>query len=198
MSMKKKFLALALASAVAMPVVANATTANTQTQSAPDSQQIDADVTVEGTVLAEDGSAPEGRIQVELPSTMAFSVDKAGVFTTANNYKITNQSKTAGIDVAVTGFSETIKGGGITIDSYTNVSQNKTNTSRSTVGLKLNGNTGTAVDLSIGMGEEALFDNIAAGTSANMTLEGVAGTKRGSATQGVSENFTLNFKITKN
>lgn len=196
MSMKKKFLALALAGAVAMPVVANAT--NTKVESTDASKDLNTDVTIEGTVLNDTGLAPQGKIQVELPSTMAFSVDKAGKFTTATNYKITNQSSTEGIDVYVTGFSEQIIDGGIKIDDYDTISNALNSTSRSTVGLKLTGDAGKTAKLKTNMSETQIFDNIAAGQFGNMTLEGIAGTKVNSAPNGASENFTVNFKISKN
>lgn len=191
MSMKKKFLALALAGAVAMPVVANAT--QTKTEMGTEGTPLDTTVGIEGTVASDTGMAPAGKIQVELPTAMVFTVNKNGSFDTAQNYSIHNQG-TKEISVKITGFTEQKKDDGITIGNFNTIKTSPTNTSRSTVGLRLTGDT-TPVDLTVGMTEQTLFDGITPGSNDQMTLEGVAGTKPGSATNGASENFTLQFRI---
>ena len=193
MSMKKKFLALALAGAVAMPVVANAT--NTKTESGSDARPLDTSVEIQGSVLSDNGVAAAGKIQVELPTAMVFTVDKNGGFDTANNYTITNQSKKA-INIQVTGFSEQYRDGGIKIDDYATIESAPQNSSRSTVGIRLNGNNNHVVNLKEGMSPASLFTNIASGATEQMVLEGIAGTKAGSAPNGVAENFTVQFRIT--
>lgn len=193
MSMKKKFLALALAGMVAMPVVANATN-NVNTVMGNEGTPLDTSVGIEGTVATDNGQAPAGKIQVELPTAMVFTVDKNGAFDTASNYSVTNQGSKA-ISVNITGFTEQQQNGGITIDSYDTIKASQGTTSRSTVGLKVKGDT-TAVNLTVGMtGENALFTDIQPGAKEPMVLEGIAGTKPASASAGASENFTLQFRI---
>lgn len=191
MSMKKKFLALVLAGMVAMPVVANAT--QTKTEMGTEGTPLDTTVGIEGTVASDTGLAPVGKIQVELPTAMVFTVNKNGAFDTANTYGIHNQG-TKNIKVNITGFTEQNQNDGITIGDFDTIKASPSNTSRSTVGLKLTGDT-TPVKLTTGMANTPLFTEIQPGVREAMVLEGVAGTKPNSAPNGASENFTLQFRI---
>ncbi len=70
---------------------------------------------VTGTVTKKDGSAPDGKIEVELPTTMSFSVDQKGNFS-AGDFKVTNHSSTD-IQVSVSGFMDLTPTSGITVFS---------------------------------------------------------------------------------
>ena len=200
MSMKKKFLALALAGAVAMPVVANASTV----LSGPEDNPLEQNVSITGSIDSADGLAPQGTLQVEVPTAMAFSVNKAGVFQAADNYDIVNNSKTA-IKVDVTEFRETQPSTGVTVVSKSTLQNNQAQHNRATVALTLRGD--AAVELvESGFSETPLFNKIDAGKSKTITLEGIAGTKvtgAGSSQQedpvkdGTSEQLIVKFRISK-
>lgn len=208
MSMKKKFLALALAGAVAMPVVASAST-NTQGVSGLDSQTHYADVNINGTVNTKAGAAADGRIEVILPTDMSFTVDKDGRFISANNYNITNNSKCS-INVAVTEFKEADTNSGIFVLNYDTVNAARTDYDRATVGLKLTGDSNSSVNLVDGaISAGTLFTNLqGGGTTKSIDFSGVAGTataatatnskNTGVDTNGANETFKVKFKISKN
>ena len=93
MAMKKKFLGLALATMVAIPatsVYATGTTGTTQDTQKIESEANSENVTVPvtGTVTNKQGEAPQ-KIEVELPSKMAFIVDENGDVA-ETTYKISN------------------------------------------------------------------------------------------------------------
>lgn len=106
MAMKKKFLGLALAAMVAMPATSvYAFNANGDTLTGNDTETMTQNVTVTGEVKSSDGTVAAGRLEVVLPTSMAFSVDQNGNFTNVN-YSVTNNSPSA-ITVGVQQFSET-------------------------------------------------------------------------------------------
>ncbi len=59
-------------------------------------------VTVNGTVSKSDGSVPSGKIEVEVPTAMAFTVDEKGRFISAS-YTVRNKSSVP-ISVSVSSF----------------------------------------------------------------------------------------------
>ena len=196
MSMKKKFLALALAGMVAMPVVANAS-GQTNTIDIGKNEVGGASVTLTGSVDSDSGQAPAGRIQVELPSAVTFSVDKDGIFTAPTNFEINNTGQEA-IKVEVTEFiqskPDTGSDKGIVVvekGSSTLASANRTNMS-----LVLVGADGEA-DLSQVKPSSPVkvFSNITGGTKQTLTLRGQVGQTTGGVAQGVSEDFTVKFRI---
>ncbi len=69
-----------------------------------DTKSLTQSVKVTGTVTKKDGSAPDGKIEVELPTTMSFSVDQKGNFS-AGDFKVTNHSSTD-IQVSILGRSK--------------------------------------------------------------------------------------------
>ena len=106
MAMKKKFLGLALAAMVAMPATSvYAFNANGDTLTGNDTETMTQNVTVTGEVKSNQGTVAAGRLEVVLPTSMAFSVDQNGNFTNVN-YSVTNNSPSA-ITVGVQQFSET-------------------------------------------------------------------------------------------
>lgn len=208
MTMKKRFLGLAMAAMVALP----ATTAyanTTATIQGDDTQTLDHTVRVSGSVSNKQGSAPAGKIQVELPTAMSFAVDEASNLTGAN-YTVKNKSN-VDVRLSVAEFRQANGTGGITVEESSSFTPESKD--RSHVTLTLDGrvdNTITSVDLGGIMNdtsgtEEDILD-VAANNTGMITLSGEAGTKEvnGSDSQpdGVDKNgakgeFSLVFKIKK-
>ena len=90
MAMKKKFLGLALA--------ATSVYAANDTQSIEMGKNDTKNVTVpvSGTIRNKQGQAPEGRIEVELPTKMAFTVDQDGNLP-STTYTVQNKSQDVNI-----------------------------------------------------------------------------------------------------
>lgn len=216
MSMKKKFLALALAGMVAMPVVANATSISADKTFEGDvGTDFNANMSINGAVRKADGTAPAGKIQVEVPTAVSFTVDQNGGFLSANTFEIANRSGEA-IDVAVAQFTESKYGKGITILDRSNLgndSQRKAK-DRSHVSIVLGGNNSNTVDLGTvladktGTIEYPLITNLQANSTYDVSINGIAGTAAGGTSvdttttasldaAGTSEDFTLKFKIRK-
>lgn len=106
MAMKKRFLGLAMAAMVAMPATSvYAFNANGDTLTGNDTETMTQNVTVTGEVKSNQGTVAAGRLEVVLPTSMAFSVDQNGNFTNVD-YSVTNNSPSA-ITVGVQQFSET-------------------------------------------------------------------------------------------
>lgn len=108
MAMKKKFLGLAMAAMVAMPATSvYAWTANGEKLTGNTTDIMNQEVTVTGEVKSSEGTVADGRLEVILPTSLAFSVDQEGNFTNVN-YSVRNNSKCT-ITVGVQQFSETNK-----------------------------------------------------------------------------------------
>lgn len=95
-------------------------------------------IPIDGVVLGDDGSLPAGRIEVEVPTSMAFMVDQDGKLHGAH-YNINNKSDVA-IEVFVSAFSETRPNLGITVKQ----GDIDSGDSRGTVNLDIHGNSGKA------------------------------------------------------
>lgn len=189
--MKKKFLSLLMAAAV---VATTTVSANAQTYEANDTETIDANVTVTGTVTTIDGTAPAGKILVEVPTTLSFTVDQASNFT-APTYTITNKSSVA-VAVSVGSFKETVTNGGITLQAK---GTSMDALDRANVILTLAGNNGE-VDLSA-VDTNEVISIIDENNTDTIQLLGEAGTATQSVDvddNGASEDFNLVFKIKKN
>ena len=198
MAMKKKFLGLALAAAVALP--ATTAYANTITVTGNDTDTLTQDVTVSGTVRKSNGEAPAGRLEVELPTAMAFTVDEEGNFNKAN-YKVTNRSA-VGIRLSVAEFRETDPNGGITLNRVSGF--DPADKDRANIAMSLNGNVDgsfTSVDLSqVTAGTEQNVLDVGAKDAGILSLSGVAGIKKDNPdleSNGAKEDFTLVFKVKK-
>lgn len=107
MAMKKKFLGLALAAAVALPATSVYAAGENNIINGVDTQTYTQNVTVTGEVKSNQGTVAAGRLEVLLPTSLAFSVDQEGNFTNVD-YSVTNNSKCP-ITVGVQQFSETNK-----------------------------------------------------------------------------------------
>lgn len=198
MAMKKKFLGLAMAAMVALPAAAYADT----TVRWDEGGTKDVEVTVSGSVKSSTGIAPQGKLEVELPVSMDFSVDQNGAFV-GTTYKVTNKSQ-SNVAVSVADFSETDPTGGITIVPTTDASTIDSQ-ERDNVIIALVGDNKKYVDL----GNFSQYKNTelieVAGNNGVGTIEltGKAGkepiTQKGTVTNdtGVSETFKLVFQIKK-
>ena len=205
MAMKKKFLGLALAAAVALP----ATGVYADTIGGTQNQTLNHNVTVTGTVSNKKGIAPEGKIEVELPTAMTFRVDQDGNFQ-GSDFSVENKSK-VGIDVFVDEFRT--NSGNITVKKKTELEGQKGTLDRSNVYLELSGNDGgqtKTVDLakvSETSEDERKILNVSGGNTGLIQLKGGAGTASaaGSSNEspagidkdGASGDFTLIYKIKK-
>lgn len=199
MAMKKKFLGLAMAAMVALPAAAYADTVQWN-----EGDTKDVEVTVSGSVKSNTGIAPQGKLEVELPVSMDFSVDKNGTFT-GTSYNVTNRSQSK-VAVSVANFTEQNTQGGITI-LPTSEKANIDEKGRDHVIMALIGDNNKYIDLgafnkSTDPAKELLVvdENNGVGT---IQLNGVAGkaaiTTNGnvSDTTGVAETFKLVFQIKK-
>ena len=199
MSMKKKFLALALAGMVAMPVVANATAGNYKTIGGTLTQTPTSDLIVNGSIDRADGTAAAGRIQVELPTAMSFTVDKNGVFNGPSNFEIRNTGSEA-VKVDILNFSESLPTSGIDIVGKSTLND-PTTSGREKVSLVLRNGT-KEVDLYSAKGntKQELCTKIDGGQMATIDVIGKAGTSTQSTiqdvkTNGANEDFTIKFQI---
>ena len=190
--MKKKLLSLLMAGAV---VAGTTMPAFAATYNEADTSEINAPVKITGTVHDSKGSAPAGRIEVEIPTALSFTVDTQGRLT-AGNFEIKNNSK-ADVDVKVGSFRETQVGGGITLWNDNSGFDTK---DRSNICLVLRHGQ-TDVVLQHNMQEKKLA-TIPGNSTSNVQVLGVAGTAQQSGSTvddaGVNETFDLVFKITKN
>lgn len=202
--MKKKFLALALALAVMAPT----TSAFAQTINGNDTETLEGNVTINGSVRKSDGTAADGKIEIEMPTNASFSVDQEGNFV-GSNFTIVNRSNTD-VEVKIASFLETIPDGGITINKNLINDAGKESESthisqfgRNTIRLQLDGTAGGVseiVDLDKSI-KDTPFLTIPTNNTAEVQVLGLAGTKKDGndniETNGVSESFTVKFKIAK-
>lgn len=199
MAMKKKFLGLAMAAMVALPAAAYADTAQWN-----EGETKDVEVTVSGSVKSNTGIAPQGKLEVELPVSMDFSVDQTGTFK-GTSYNVTNRSQSK-VAVSVANFTEQNKQGGITI-LPTSAQSTIGEKGRDNVIMALIGDNNQYIDLgnfnkATDSAKELLVvdGNNGVGT---IHLNGVAGkaaiTTNGNVndTTGVAETFKLVFQIKK-
>ncbi len=197
MTMKKRFLGLALAAMVAVP----ATTAYADRISIPDTQKYTQNVKVSGSVNKGDGTAAEGRIEVELPTTLSFSVDKKGNVQGAD-YEVTNYSSVP-VVVAVHSFSDTTPNAGITIKesgSLTPDTDKRSTVALSLLGTPVIGGGQTSVDLA-SINEQDGDDILQVdsnGSKGIINLVGIAGKKADPDDvdkNGAQDTFNLVFKV---
>lgn len=154
---------------------------------------LNANVEFKGTIHNADGKPPEGRIEVELPSYINFTVDKLGNFISPNNLDINNRSNCP-IEVTVVQFSEGDISSGISVKEQ-EIDYSKD--PRSVVNLNLSGNRGN-IRLHNGSLNTTIAE-IPSQTSLGITFTGKAGKadEKNVDDNGVSEDFTLKFRINK-
>ena len=194
MAMKKKFLPLLMAGMVVVGTT-GLVNADTTTVTGNDTQTLQSSVTVSGTVSNKQGTAPDGKITVELPTRMAFAVDqKSNVV--GGTYTVKNSSKDA-IDVYVAEFTKT--SGDIEVKETITGTDN-----RSKVKLELTGNEDTVnladSRLNTSAGDGIKVANIEGNNTGNITLAGQAGKAEDSSgvdLNGASAEFNMVFKVKK-
>lgn len=224
MAMKKKFLGLAMAAMVALPATGVYAATVTNTTGVNDTtQQLEMDVTdtgevtvpVTGTVENKQGQKPQ-KIEVLLPSKMAFTVDKNGNFL-ETEYAIENNSDNVDIKLSVGGFKGGLSNTDGTGDGIQLISKDVLTTEaksthfRNQVSLVLTNTDETGkkeVDLGnysqLNEGDKAL-GTIKAGKSTKVKLTGIAGTKDSTTvgltsgtdvdSKGAQDDFELVFSI---
>ncbi len=205
MTMKKRFLGLALAAMVAVP----ATTAYADTITMKENETKDHSVTVTGTVRNSQGQAPAGTIEVELPTSMQFAVDENGDFT-GSQFTVKNKS-TVGIDVSIASFAETKPGEGITLIPMSTQDDALNTKSRNEVALQLVGDKTNTVDLAefvkqgptpgsklLTVGANDGVGIIQLTGKAGKQVSGVGARSQSAVDQnGIQEDFNLVFQIKK-
>ena len=208
MAMKKKFLGLAMAAMVALPATSVYAAGENHIINGVDTQTYTQNVKVSGSVSNKQGIAPAGKIEVELPTSMTFSVDEASNFKGVE-YNVQNRSS-VGVDVLVSEFRT--GEGNITVKSKSDLTEHKSTLNRSNVYLELVGyadGQATRVDLGslTGNANNQKVLNVAKGSTGLITLTGGAGTAEvkdssdsspdGVDKDGAKGDFTLVFKIQK-
>lgn len=212
MAMKKKFLGLALATMVALPATTAYAAGTTQDTQTIVSESNNVQVAVTGSVTTKKGQKPE-KVEVVLPSKLAFTVNQDGDFDAAD-FDIVNNSTNVDIDVAVSNFSggRTLtdgSGDGIQVLSKEEFdNQGNTELYRNQIRLSLSkiGSTDT-VDLGNYKSLTAVqkkLGTINSGQTAKLTLDGAAGRKDVASpngtdvdSKGAQEQFNLVFSIAK-
>lgn len=204
MAMKKKFLGLALAAAVALPATSVYAAGENNIINGVDTQTYTQNVTVTGEVKSNQGTVAEGRLEVVLPTSLAFSVDQKGNFTNVD-YSVTNNSPCA-ITVGVQQFTETNTSStdGIILK---NKDENMTSLDRNNVKMALvgdNGGSGSSkryVDLGADSTQSLVRPEEILDVPSNQTkviqLLGDAGKAESSVTNGTNETFTVVFSVKK-
>ena len=216
MAMKKKFLGLALAAAVALPATTAYAANDTQSVEMGKNDTQNVTVPISGTIRNHQGQAPEGRIEVELPTKMAFTVDQDGNLP-STTYTIQNRSQRESIDVSVASFSggsTATEGGsdGIKLHQSGTVTGHRDEKYRNEIELKLTNakDSSKSVDLgnfkNLSNESEKLLATVTSGETNSIVLSGVAGTKDSSQvgsnstdvdSKGANEEFNLVFSIKK-
>ena len=216
MAMKKKFLGLALAAAVALPATSAYAANDTQSIEMGKNDTQNVTVPVSGSIRNKAGQAPEGRIEVELPTKMAFTVDEDGNLP-STTYTIQNRSQEVAIDVSVATFSggsTATEGGsdGIKLHQSGTVTGHREEKYRNEIELKLTNAKDSSKNIDLGnfksLNEsQRLLATVASGETNSIVLSGVAGTKDSNQvgsgntdvdSKGANEEFNLVFSIKKN
>lgn len=204
--MKKKVLTTAAALAMLAPTAAAfATTVTEDTVGGKDSQKLNSNLTIEGSVQTSTGTAPEGQISVTLPTAISFVVDQNGDVIAPTGMSITNKSNVA-IDITIESFTDSNPGAGIELVDTNNPTVDLTTLNRSNVELALSvtgatsgASSGSTVKLLHSMAKTN-FASIDANGTAGLALVGQAGTDadvNGVDATGTTDKFTLVFGISK-
>lgn len=188
MAMKKKFLPLLMAGMVVVGTTGLVNADTTTTVTGNDTETLESHVSVSGTVSSKQGTAPAGKITVELPTRMAFAVDQKGNFK-GGEYTVRNSSQ-GNIDVFVSDFQQI--SGDIEVVEEINQSSK-----RGQVKLTLKGdNDSSEVNLKTLSGDEKL-STIQGGNSKTIILGGAAGVAENTNidANGATGEFNMVFKV---
>lgn len=209
MAMKKKFLGLAMAAMVALPATSVYAAGENNIISGVDTQTYTQDVTVTGEVKSSQGTVAQGRLEVILPTSLAFSVDQEGNFTNVN-YSVTNNSKCP-ITVGVQQFSETNTkpDEGIVLKDTRQTAETMANLPRNNVQMALvgdNGGTGSKRYVDLGDADTQNLTqvkdilDVPSNQTKAIQLLGAAGKNKGEDStiqNGTTETFTVVFAVKK-
>lgn len=210
--MKKKLLSLVLAGAMVASTSVSAFAADTakhtetSIEAGKDEQEVPVEIT--GNVLDDKGNVKPGTINVTVPTSTTFSVTKTGELISPN-MNITNNSQEK-IKVIASRFEDPNGTDKINIVKKSDFGDNVADNERGKIWLRLKGgskNFGLASDGKIYKSdyssEEAdeanrVVDEVAAGRTLTLTLEGAGGTTAGATTpadKAIQDDFKLVLKI---
>lgn len=169
-------------------------------------------VTITGNVADKKGEIKPGTIQVQIPTTALFTVDKDGNFT-APYIKIQNNGQEA-VDIYVYKFVDANGSSGINIESETSITGNIDTKSRNNISLNIVGTEATAYFKSENLGSNKLgvyedqnlkqesaegikVLNILGNSTGNLKFNGKAGKAALETDTAIRDRFTLILKIKK-
>ena len=169
-------------------------------------------VYITGNVQNDKGEVKPGTLQVRVPTTAAFKIDKDGNFSTADII-ITNQG-TQSVDIYAYKFIDVNGTSGIEIKSNSEVTTDSSDKPRSNISLNIGGNRGTAYfktentslnksgiyenpDLTTESSDGIKISTIGSTSSDTLTLKGEAGKKTSGIDTAIKDTFTLILKIKK-
>ena len=181
---------------------------NSQTITESKDVERNVDVKVEGRIADDQGTLPSGNYNITIPSKVAFSVDNHGVFTGVE-LPITNNGNDD-ISVKVSDFVDTDGDAGIKLNRENDLSNssNNANKPRSEINLTLQGNRKKVYlgngEVKDGLGDSATdlknveMAEVGVGVTEKLKLSGEAGKQNlGTNVSGITNSFTLTFKISK-
>lgn len=211
--MKKKLLSLVLAGAMVASTSVSAF-ATTEETVVTDNNGA-ANVTINGSVDANNGNSPAGTISVSIPTSVGFSVNKEGAVNTGT-ISVTNRGAEA-VDITAFRFEDQTYSSNITVKTPTQFNTDSGSNTRADLVLSIAGS----------QGERAYFKSEAASDNKNgiynsegvnkesgikiatvqgsggtdtLTLRGTAGTgtlSNDTNNKGVTDKFVLTLKISK-
>lgn len=169
-------------------------------------------VTITGNVADKKGEIKPGTIQIEIPTTALFTVDKDGNFT-APDIKIKNNGQEP-VDIYAYKFVDTNGSTGINIESETSITENINNKPRNNISLNIVGTEATAYFKSENLGsnklgvyeDQNLEQESAEGikvlkiygeSTGNLKFNGKAGKAALETDTAIRDRFTLILKIKK-
>ena len=186
------------------------TRATTADVTGVDSKEYTHEIKITGDIANDKGEIKPGTLQVTVPTTANFKVDKNGNFT-APNITISNDG-TQSVDIFAYKFIDTNGTTGINVQGKDLVTNNQNNVERNNIALNLEGNMSTAYFSSnkgsgTGVYSDENLNNasvdgikiatISAGSSYALRLNGEAGKKASGIDKPIQDSFTLILKVKK-
>lgn len=186
------------------------TRATTADVTGVDSKEYTHEIKITGDIANDKGEIKPGTLQVTVPTTANFKVDKNGNFT-APNITISNDG-TQSVDIFAYKFIDTNGITGINVQGKDLVTNNQNNVERNNIALNLGGNRATAYFSSnkgsgTGVYSDENLNNasvdgikiatISAGSSYALRLNGEAGKKASGIDKPIQDSFTLILKVKK-
>lgn len=161
---------------------------------ASDTESLNHKVQMSGIVSKSDGSIPEGKIQVELPTTMSFTVNQNGNFKSADY--IVNNKSSIDISISVVEFRSATNNNTIKVKP---INEDISKLDRSNLHLALVGNNNRYVDLGDYSNISKEILTVKSSSSGMIQLRGESGkaSEINVDKNGASDEFTLIFKIKK-